>query len=248
MKKDIKSRGFTLVELSIVIVLIGLIVSGIIGAQSLMVQAKLQKQIAKFKNYEVAYNAFKLTYDGIPGDFNSANAYWGVLDGDGNGRITHDGQGASNVNRENLKFFLHLSQAGLIDGTYNNTWSLGTGFPATELADGKGMIAAGRITDSHLGWAPQFTSLGGLRRYKAALLLNVTNLPNAAYTEDYGVTSRKLAEAIDNKIDGGDDKDGSGTHTVTGKFGFYSVRRSDVGSCLKANEADACQLIYILAK
>ena len=76
MKKDL---GFTLVELSIVIVIIGLIVGGVTAGQSLVEAAKMQSQISELRKYEVAFNIFKLEYDAIPGDFSQASDYWGGL-------------------------------------------------------------------------------------------------------------------------------------------------------------------------
>jgi prepilin-type N-terminal cleavage/methylation domain-containing protein len=71
-----KQHGFTLVELSIVIVIIGLIVAGVTAGQSLVAAAKIQSQITELKKYEVAYNIFKLEYNAVPGDMSNAISYW----------------------------------------------------------------------------------------------------------------------------------------------------------------------------
>lgn len=113
--------GFTLIELSIVIVIIGLIVAGVVGGQSLVNQSKLRSQIAEFDKYKIAYNAFKLEYDAIPGDFNDASSYWGVSDGNGDRRINSPSTHGHLPASENMKFFEHLSQAGLLPQSYNNT-------------------------------------------------------------------------------------------------------------------------------
>ncbi|PIR39391.1 MAG: hypothetical protein COV35_02425 [Alphaproteobacteria bacterium CG11_big_fil_rev_8_21_14_0_20_39_49] len=103
-------KGFTLIELSIVIVIIGLIVAGVIGGQALVEQAKIRSQISEFQKYSVAYNTFKIEYNAILGDFNRASQYWtGAFDGDGNEAISvnADNMGASLPN-ESLSFFTHL--------------------------------------------------------------------------------------------------------------------------------------------
>ena len=61
-------RGFTLVELSIVIVIIGLIVAGVTAGQSLVRSAKLQSLVSKINEYSTAYNSFYLQYNSLPGE------------------------------------------------------------------------------------------------------------------------------------------------------------------------------------
>ena len=53
-------QGFTLIELSIVIVIIGLIVAGVVGGQALVNQSKVRSIITDYRQYQVALNAFKL--------------------------------------------------------------------------------------------------------------------------------------------------------------------------------------------
>lgn len=81
-------RGFTLIELSVVIVIIGLIVAGIVAGQSLVEQAKFRSMISEINGYKSTINAFMLKYDAVPGDMDNATDYFsGVVNGDGNGRI-----------------------------------------------------------------------------------------------------------------------------------------------------------------
>lgn len=114
-------KGFTLVELSIVIVIIGLIVAGVIGGQALVRQAKIKGVVTEVEKYRVALNSFRLEYNALPGDFENAQSFWGagtVTNGDGNRLIS-----AVHMNQvENLAAFEHLTMAGLIEGTYNGVW------------------------------------------------------------------------------------------------------------------------------
>jgi prepilin-type N-terminal cleavage/methylation domain-containing protein len=85
--------GFTLVELSIVIVIIGLIVAGIVGGQALVHQSKLRAVISDTNKIQTALNAFYLQYDAIPGDMRNAASYWsGAYDGNGNNQIGAGGE------------------------------------------------------------------------------------------------------------------------------------------------------------
>ena len=72
-----KANGFTLLELSIVIVIIGLIVAGISAGQSLVRQAQIRGLTNEVAQMEVAFNSFRLQYDAIPGDMANAGDYWG---------------------------------------------------------------------------------------------------------------------------------------------------------------------------
>lgn len=109
-----ENKGFTLVELSIVIVVIGLIVAGIVGGKSLVYQSKVRSIITDYRQYEVAINTFKLEYNAIPGDFNMASNYGIGTSGNGDGIIADAGT-------EGARFWEHLSGAGLISGSYSGS-------------------------------------------------------------------------------------------------------------------------------
>jgi prepilin-type N-terminal cleavage/methylation domain-containing protein len=111
-----KKSGFTLVELSIVLVIIGLIVGGVVGGQSLVASAKSQKIIKEIREIQVGWNAFQLQYDALPGDFSEATDYWPVAshswmsNGDGDGKLGWVG------NSEPIVAFEHMIVAELLQG------------------------------------------------------------------------------------------------------------------------------------
>ena len=66
------SLGFSLIELSVVLIIIGLLISGIVGGQSLIFSAKTQKAITEIKNWRQAILLFKNIKNRLPGDINGS--------------------------------------------------------------------------------------------------------------------------------------------------------------------------------
>jgi prepilin-type N-terminal cleavage/methylation domain-containing protein len=71
-------NAFSLIELVVVLVIIGLIVDGITSGQNLIRSAQLQSVITDVKKYEAAVAAFQERYFQLPGDMSNATDFWGA--------------------------------------------------------------------------------------------------------------------------------------------------------------------------
>ena len=70
-------KGFTLVEIAIVLVIIGLLLGGILKGQEMITQAKIKNAIADFSGVSAAYFGYQDRYRQTPGDDNQATR-WGA--------------------------------------------------------------------------------------------------------------------------------------------------------------------------
>ncbi len=83
-----RQSGFTLVEIAIVLVIIGLLLGGILKGQEMITQAKIKNVINDFNGITAAMNAYQDRYRALPGDdLNAATRWAGSTAGDGNGQL-----------------------------------------------------------------------------------------------------------------------------------------------------------------
>jgi prepilin-type N-terminal cleavage/methylation domain-containing protein len=123
MHENNKMQGFSLVELSIVLVILGLLTGGILGGQALIRAAEVRKLSEDFKMLIIAKNNYHLRFNALPGDHREATRFWPgqTQNGNGDGNIYDHWQSGDSAD-EDSKATQHLSLAGLIsftpDGTY----------------------------------------------------------------------------------------------------------------------------------
>jgi len=142
--KNSKLKGFTLVELSIVLVIIGFLVGSVIAGTGLVESSRIISQARELNSYTTAFNSFVVKYSQIPGDMSDASSYWATAsNGNGNGMLDGNCDG---MTTETLTMFQHLSYGGFIPGTYDNNLAnpvLGVSYPKLKINPGFGMIAGG---------------------------------------------------------------------------------------------------------
>jgi prepilin-type N-terminal cleavage/methylation domain-containing protein len=120
------NTGFSLVELSVVLVIIGLIIASIAGGSHLLYTAKLNNVISEMKEYESAVDNFRNMYKNWPGDMPTAEDYWGTYHATNNPQGVKNGDGDESIDTASERFqaWSHMSKAGLITGEYDGTGSL----------------------------------------------------------------------------------------------------------------------------
>lgn len=134
---DGEKFGFTLVELSLVLVIIGLIIGGVLVGKDMIKASEVRAQISQLNTYNTAVHTFRLKYGQLPGDMDGVTAAafgfvarsGGPGRGDNNGVIYPTNYGAATPPwyslypwgqaAESLFFWEDLSGANLIEGNFN---------------------------------------------------------------------------------------------------------------------------------
>ena len=234
-------QGFTLVELSIVLVILGLLVGGVLAGQSLIHAAELRSVTTEFRNLQTAYGAFREKYFALPGDMKNAVSFWGAqaggtaegvdatcqaldastpstdsktCNGDGSGIIDD----SNPMSYEAPRSWQHLANAGLIEGSYTgvDTDNITPGLNAPGSRFKPGVWG---VTGEYSGGVNLFTAKYGSTFY-------FSNAGNAVFKPEdlYG---------IDQKIDDG----------TPNKGRIVTWRDAAVPDCITATE-DAYKLDY----
>lgn len=161
-----KTAGFTLLEMSIVILIIALFIAGIMGGKTLIRQSELRSVLQEYDQYKNATKEFLDKYGQLPGDYTAAATAWGddgcptnafsasaagstaTCSGDGDGLIANcNGDlgattgSCSDVN-EAWRVWQHLSNAGLIEGRFTGRTGDSDSSTATQATPGLNVPAS----------------------------------------------------------------------------------------------------------
>ena len=115
-----RQQGFTLIEIAIVLVIIGLLLGGVLKGQELIQSARVRNLISQQDGTKAAYFGFLDRFRALPGDYSQAAANISCTpacqNGNNNGRIESVvGGGAID---EHIAAWEHLSKSGFINGSY----------------------------------------------------------------------------------------------------------------------------------
>lgn len=198
MKKTFSSKksAFSLIELSIVLIVIGLLIAGITGGASLIRNSELRSAIGEARNYSVAVNAFYTQFNALPGDFN-VEMYSGDTVGDNDGRIEYSNAASA---AEGYLVWKDLSSIGAIDSditthtAVTSAPTLGTNYPASKI--------------NSAGWAFDYNATTGVEQNVVVLTgpisagTSANTLVNGTVVSSGAVTTAD-ALSIDTKADDG---------------------------------------------
>ncbi len=270
-----KKQGFSLVELSIVLVILGLLVGGFLSGQSLIKAATLRAQIAQIDSMRVAVSTFKDKYFAIPGDLSytvaarlgfyapTTGAPGALGLGDGNG-IINCSYGATDgvFDGEPIMFWRHLTDAKLIEGFYGSGITTGGSIPSD-------LTTLGQINTyvppAKIGRSASLSVMGdsGVNYLVVAGVGTISTSPiNGAYTNGTNIMSSADAWGIDRKVDDGVSHTGSVTainaavSTFNNSCAFSRVCAGSIPNCvvggftgnynLGTTEDAACSLSFRL--
>ncbi len=193
-----KSAGFTLVEMAIVLVIIGLLLGGILKGQELINSAKVKNLANDFRVVPTYIYAYQDKYRALPGDDAKAKAHVGTTAGEatvtaGNGLI--DGEwNSTDVTKESSLFWQHVRMANLASGSTDTTDA--TFFPTN--------------------------AEGGRIGVQSALNSPITNLTGSYIFCSDGILG-KFAKQLDTTLDDGDTAKGSVRVKKTGSNAAVST-------------------------
>jgi prepilin-type N-terminal cleavage/methylation domain-containing protein len=227
-------RGISLLELSIVLVIIGLGISGVLAGRHLLRQSELQEVIKEIASLRGQVLAFRDKYGAAPGDISTATLHWtsGTANGNGDGHITNSGGPTGN---ENFRAWQHLVLAQLMEGGYtgaavsggNDYAVFGTNVPVSTLNSG----GAGYYLD----YASWYSLASGDAIVLGGSKLNDKPLNSALTPEDMA--------NLDRKLDDGQPRSG----IVIADSGADAPANCDTGTPQIYNFANkelSCRLIY----
>jgi len=236
MKKTFspKKSAFSLIELSIVLIVIGLLVAGVTGGASLIKSSELRSVMSEARGYSVAVSGFFSQFNALPGDFSTslgtpANGATALTGGTGDNDDTIDycnscsSTAGTLTGSESTIAWYHLKQSGAVDSviTYasaGTAQAAQTNFPASKIK------AAGWVFDYNTTSEQNVVVLTGSLAAAASGATPVN--AGTATALAAGVITPADGLSVDSKIDDGVANTGkvrgigskcssSGTYTVT---------------------------------
>ena len=249
----IKSSGFTLVEISLVLVIIGLIIGSILLGRSLIRSSELRSVTSEIQSFETAINTFRLKYECMPGDCTYATSFFGT-DSAGSCPIGGGTTGTCNGNgnkywgatsTENYHAWKQLALGNLIPGSYTGVSGTGSCGNGCASINGVNVPASKMDGGGYTAWleASSWTTYYFNARDSNVFLFGAVN--PTSYNSSAILTGAEASD-IDIKLDDGSVV--SGKVTVWKNKGTSCITStSDTTSTYVTNSSTvACNLVYRL--
>jgi len=130
MSNKTNRQAFSLLELSLVVIIISLLIAGASSGLKIVRKAQIQSTIKEILDYKYAFHEFVILYQAFPGDFDQAYEYFAGDDdticgqktdcnGDGDGKI----ELSQKANSEEFRAWQHLYLTGLVDTAFAGEWN-----------------------------------------------------------------------------------------------------------------------------
>lgn len=249
--KQASTTGFTLLELTTVLTIIGLIVGGLAVGFSLVGQSELRNVMMEKEKYESAIIQFKEKYQGLPGDLYNATSFWPVAascgwaassgstvcNGNGDGKIAAD---ISTHGFEANRAWRQLALAEIIEGSYTGQFTN----PSPSPAEPGTRTPATDYYNKALGWQTYYVGPKSADsnffdgHYKHILFLGKSSLDDTAANKG-GMRLMDLIE-IEEKFDDGSPVTGQiRSGKESGTFGGSTCINGDTSAATYRTPPDA---------
>lgn len=250
-------KGFTLVELAVVMIIIGLLIGGVLKGQELIKSAKVTSTISQIKGIDAAVSTFQDIYAGLPGDLPNPDtrlpgctgvcvttSTWASI---GNGLVDEatafDPAATPADGSEAVAFFAQLAAADLISGVTPGDDTFGGNYPQAPVGGGFVAQTVANVTDMPGNLSTELAPAGN-GAFRAGLYLmhqqavgSLTNLP---------VSNPLTMQRIDRKVDDGNPLTGSvyAAETTTGSCGATITGSTSAANAYNtANSSLVCNAV-----
>lgn len=211
LSNTLKRKAFSLVELAISILVIGLLITITVGGLSIQKSSEIRGMITDVQQFQLAVENFNLQYESLPGDMDNATDYWSAsANGDGDDTIEYPSSG----NIEALRAWQQLALAGLIEGGYTGT-----------AGDGADQADIGiNVPSSHRAKVGYNIMTGNLSGGDDRHEIRIGSFDAGEKNQNAALTPQE-ARSIDAKLDDGNPADGT----------VFGLKGTDIASELCQN-------------